>query len=73
MLILYQPIKVMISLPSNLSKNLSYIIAFIFLCLIIFISFKYYQKEEYNLSGYKLANTYDYQRDNIKYTNINSF
>ena len=72
-LILYHPIKVMISLPSNISKYLSYIIAFIFLCLIIYITFKYYQKEEYNLSGYKLANTYDYQRDNIKYTNINSF
>ena len=72
-LILYKPIKAKMIVPSSFRKFLPYILALIFLCLIIYISFKYYQKEKNNLSGYKLANTYENQKDDIKYTNINSF
>ena len=72
-LILYKPIKAKMIMPSSFRKFLPYILALIFLCLIIYISFKYYQKEKNNLSGYKLANTYENQKDDIKYTNINSF
>ena len=72
-LILYTPIKTKIKKPNFIIKLLVYIVAFIFLGLIIYISLHYYQKEKYNISGYKLANTYENQKDDIKYTNINSF
>ena len=71
-LILYHPIRAKIFLPSSFGKLFAFIIAFILFGLIIYISFSYCQKDNYNLSGYKLANTFDNRRDDIKYTTINS-
>ena len=71
-IILYNSIKARILKPNSFAKILSYIIAIFFICLIAFISLNYYKKENYYLEGYKLANSYDNRRDDIKYTNINS-
>jgi hypothetical protein len=71
-IILYNSIKARILKPNSFAKILSYIIALFFICLIAFISLNYYKKENYYLEGYKLANSYDNRRDDIKYTNINS-
>ena len=71
-IILYNSIKARIIKPNSFAKTLSYIIAIFFICLIAFISLNYYKKENYYLEGYKLANSYDNRRDDIKYTNINS-
>ena len=71
-LILYNSIKTIMNKPNNFYRYLSYVIAIITLCIIIYISYHYYQKEKYNFSGYKIANNYDNRRDDVKYTNINT-
>ena len=71
-LILYNSIKRIMIKPSYILRYLSYIIAIIFLCFIIYISIHYYQKEKFIFSGYKIANNKDNRRDDIKYTNINT-
>ena len=71
-LILYNSIKRIMIKPSYILRYLSYIIAIIFLCFIIYISIHYYQKEKFIFSGYKIANNKDNRRDDVKYTNINT-
>ena len=71
-LILYNSIKTIMNKPNNFYRYLSYVIAIITLCIIIYISYHYYQKEKYNFSGYKIADNYDNRRDDVKYTNINT-
>ena len=67
-LILYKPIRGKIR-PSKLAKYISIFIALLFILLIIYISLHYYNEE--NLTAYKLTNSDDIGRDDIKYTNIN--
>ena len=66
-LILFRPIKGMI-LPSRFALILSITIIFIIICLIIYITWHYYNEE--GLTGYQLANSNDFRRDDIKYTNL---
>ena len=67
-LIIYKPIRGKLK-PSKYARYLSTFIAMIFIILIGFISFQYYNEE--NLSGYKLANSNDIGSEDIKYSNIN--
>ena len=71
-LILYHPIKGIVEMTNTFSKKIFYFIAIFFLCIIIFISYRYYQKEKYNFIGYRLANNSDNQKDDIKYSNIST-
>ena len=66
-LIIYKPLRGRLN-ADKFSKFLSISIALIFICLIIYISIHYYN--EGNLSGYKLANSSESRRDEIKYTNL---
>jgi TM2 domain-containing membrane protein YozV len=47
---------------------LSSVIIVIILCLIMYISWHYYNEE--GLTGYQLTNSNDVRRDEIKYTNL---
>ena len=67
-LIIYHPIKTRIKTPNIFARYLIYIVAGFFVCLIVYISYSYYQKE--SLEGYNLTSTYDNRRDDVKYTNI---
>ena len=67
-LIIYKPIKGMIR-PNKIAHYLSLIIAFLSVVIIIAIIYSSYNED--NTVQYKLTNTNDMGRDDIKYTNIN--
>ena len=66
-LILFKPIKGLLK-PSKLSTFLSVTVAIIFICLIMYISWHYYNED--SLAGYQLTNSNDLRKDEIKYTNL---
>ena len=66
-LILFKPIRGM-TRPSKTAIVFSSVIIVIMLCLIMYISWHYYNEE--GLSGYQLTNSNDVRRDEIKYTNL---
>ena len=66
-LILFKPIKGFLK-PSKLSTFLSVTVAIIFICLIMYISWYYYNED--SLAGYELTNSNDLRKDEIKYTNL---